>query len=281
MPFELAFRLSGPLSGYRGGLPYRLNIAGTTRVLLAYLLAHPDAPQAKEHLGDLLWPCTSETKRRSALNSAVHRLRKALHGLPATLHCGNEAIVLTLAPGSVVDADILRFHVERADRGLDAAAAQGLGAILETTQRPFLEGIDGAWAVTLRERLFDLRIRGLAHLMRWHASERRYECALAAGREIVAEDPLRETIQCEVMWLYVLNGERARALRQFDELETRLREELSISPMEETRALHDHIRFGLERALPGARPIPDRFAAVEDERRAVYATLSERPGSWA
>jgi DNA-binding SARP family transcriptional activator len=276
MPMELAFGLSGPLSGYRGGLPYRLNIAGSTRVLLAYLLVHAGRAQAKEHMGDLLWPATGEAQRRSALNSAVHRLRKALHGLPATLECSGDTLLVRLSPGHAVDADLLRRLVEQADKGLDAAAAQALAAIIEATERPFLEGIDGEWAIAVRERLFELRIRGLARLMHWHAAERRYDCALAAGREIVAVDPLREAIQCEVMWLYVLNGERARALRQFAELETRLQQELAISPMEETRALHDHIRFGLERATPGSRPIPDRFAAVEAARRAVYATLRER-----
>ncbi|MEO0999339.1 MAG: BTAD domain-containing putative transcriptional regulator [Pseudomonadota bacterium] len=259
----LAFRLSGPLTGTRDGVPLRLSIAGTTRGLLAYLLIHAGRALRKEHLGDLLWPDSDGTRRRSALNSAVHRLRKVLSGTPASLVCGGDTLCLTLAREASVDAQALREAVERAEVALDAGAALALTRVLAETERPFLEDIDEDWALAARERLFELRLSGLALLMQWHIGAGRFGPALAAGREIVEADPLRESAQCDLMWLYVLNGERARALRQFAALEARLEADLAISPMEETRALYAHIRFGLEcRSAAARHPLPDRFATL-------------------
>jgi DNA-binding SARP family transcriptional activator len=251
---EFAFRLSGPLSAERDGRPVPLGIAGATRGLLAYLLIHPNQTLRKEHLTELLWPMSEAERRRSALNSAVHRVRKAIGGLPAAVVCGGETLCLMLSGRSRIDAATLRLAVEAAEVERQDAEFRELEGVLASTDRPFLEDIDESWAIAARERLFELRVRGLALVMRWHAAARRYDCALEIGREIVASDPLRETIQCEVMWLYVLNGERARALRQYSELERLLAAELAISPMEETRAMHEHIRFGLKGT--GARPGP-------------------------
>jgi DNA-binding SARP family transcriptional activator len=264
---ECAFRLSGPLSAERDGQPVPLAIGGATRGLLAYLLIHAGQSLRKEHLTELLWPKSAAERRRSALNSAVHRVRKAIRGLPAAVLCGGETACLKLSARCRVDAATLRAAVEAAEAERQDAELRELEAVLAATGRPFLEDIDESWAIAARERLFELRVRGLALVMRWHAAARRYDCALAIGREIVASDPLRETIQCEVMWLYVLNGERARALRQYAELERLLAADLAISPMEETRAMHDHIRFGLKgtRARPGpigAVPLPEGLAPI-------------------
>ena len=110
-----AFRLSGPLSAERGGQPVPLSIAGATRGLLAYLLIHPGQNLRKEHLTELLWPRSDAERRRSALNSAVHRVRKAIRGLPAAVLCGGETLCLKLSRKCLVDAANLRSVVEAAE----------------------------------------------------------------------------------------------------------------------------------------------------------------------
>jgi predicted ATPase len=60
----------------------------------------------------------------------------------------------------------------------------------------------------------------------------------------VALDPLHEPAQRVLMETYAEAGQRAAALRQYDECVGILAEELGLSPSEETTALHERIRLG-------------------------------------
>src|SRR5437763_14905284 len=46
--------------------------------LLAYLVLHRDAPQARSHLAFLLWPDSDEAQAYSNLRKLLHQLRQAL-----------------------------------------------------------------------------------------------------------------------------------------------------------------------------------------------------------
>jgi hypothetical protein len=46
------------------------------------------------------------------------------------------------------------------------------------------------------------------------------------------------------MWLYVLNGQRPQALRQFEAFRRQIAREMNVAPMAETRALAEYIRRG-------------------------------------
>ena len=120
--------------------------------------------------------------------------------------------------------------------------------------------------------------------------KRVYEDALEYGRRILAADPFREKIQCAVMWLYVLSGQRAHALRQYRDYEALLDHELDIRPMPETRALHAHIISDVERGLEPrddagrqasdqngselcGRPFDSVLSEIEQSRRKIFQTL--------
>jgi DNA-binding SARP family transcriptional activator len=183
-------------------------------------------------------------------------------------------IVHSLAPGIDMDAQV----AARLRLALDACAA------------PFMDGVTSDWVLTERERLFNLQIRGMTLLMHWLGQQRNYEDALEIGRRLLAADPARESAQCEVMWLYMLNGQRAQAIRQYKWFRKWLREELEIEPMPETKALYDHIRQELAVDRPG---MPESSAqspqlesgrksfnlllgAIERSRRDLYEVLSSQ-----
>src|SRR5262249_57844900 len=48
------------------------------QALLAYLLLHREAPQARHHLAFLLWPDTTEAQARTNLRQLLHSLKQAL-----------------------------------------------------------------------------------------------------------------------------------------------------------------------------------------------------------
>jgi len=136
-------------------------------------------------------------------------------------------------------------------------------------------------------------MRGLTQLMHWYGDCRRYEDALEVGRRLIMGDPFREAVQIDVMWLYVLNGQRVSALKHYQTYQSLLKRELSIEPMTETRALYDHIRCdmnGRERK-PGrakvdasdpaeqSKRIDFILESIELSRREIYQTLRTQLGS--
>jgi DNA-binding SARP family transcriptional activator len=272
--------LCGPFTLTRNGRTIRLRLAGKTLNLLRYLLINTARPSRREYLADLFWGATDPARHRSALSSAIWRIRLALDSTAdLALLAEGDAVRLALSPTVRVDAVELARAVDNAARSAsdDDAVSARLEAALDACEGPFLDGASDDWALVEQERFFELRMRGLGLMMRRCGQTHHYSDALDFGRRLLAEDPFRESVHCEMMWLYVLSGHRARAIRQYQECETRLRNELGIAPMAELQALRDLICSdfacgGGTRTLAG-----DAFdAALERERLHVVFEVMER-----
>jgi DNA-binding SARP family transcriptional activator len=273
-----------------GGAPCNLGISGVTRDLFHYLLIHTRREVRREYLADLFWGRSSPSRQRSAFNSAIWRIHRQIAAFPGiVLHSDGGIVRIEIAPHIAVDARELTESVQHAAAASPMAEhdAERLAGALDITEAPFLDGAVAEWALAERERFFNLRLRGLTMLMRWRGEEKRYEEALEVGRRLLQADPFREAAQCEIMWLYVLNGQRMQALRQYRDYAALLQAELDIEPMAETRALYDHILHDLDggilRSAPlaaaPANPRPARteldlmLGAIERSRRDLYQAL--------
>lgn len=230
------------------GQPFCLGISGSTEKLFQYLLVHAGTESRREYLAELFWGRSSPARQRSALNSAIFRIRQHLVDVEGVeLVCSGPVVVLQVAASIPMDArDFTRIvHSVSIEKPMSQAMADELHVTLNACSASFMDGVSADWVLTERERMFNLQIRGLIILMHWLGQEGRYEDALEVGRSLLAADPARESAQCEVMWLYVLNGQRAQALRQYQEFHAWLESELDIEPMPETRALYEYIRTDL------------------------------------
>ncbi|MCB4768041.1 hypothetical protein LGR54_05450 [Ancylobacter sp. Lp-2] len=296
---HLAPALSVALSGtglFRyGDEPLELGLKGTTIELLSYLACNAGHPVRREYVAERLWNASTGERQRSALNSAVWRISKKLPKHPGLrLAVSDTTLCLTIDESIPVDIRELRAAVRGATgpQGMTREAAGKLEAALAATAAPFMDGFDADWILTERERVSNTRIRGMIALMHWRGINRHYEDALEIGRSLLSEDPFREAVQIDVMWLYVLNGQRVQALKQYMAFAAMLRNELSIEPMRETRALYEHIRHQLTGrpdlllAEAPAAPGPDHthenlalgLAAAEQSRREFYQTLRAQLG---
>ena len=275
------------------GQPHHLGISGPTESLFQFLLVNIGKETRREFLAELFWRGSSPARQRSALNSAICRIKRQLEDIEGVdLISEGPAVFLGVAETVKVDVRELTetVHSISLSETLGDALAGKLYKALDTCDAPFLDGVTSDWVLTERERLFNIQIRGMTILMHWLGQQRRYEDALDIGRRLLAADPARETTQCEVMWLYVLNGQRAQALRQFQEFRSWLKCELDIEPMPETRALYDHIhgdlndgRFRKMSRHSGAENREVRrtsfnmlLDAIERSRRELYKMLSNQ-----
>lgn len=246
--------------GTFGGLSLRQNgsqpeMGRVVGELLAYLLVHHDSRHRREKIAEIIWPDKSGDLSRSSLNTTLWRLTTILgdahvgDGVTIEKH-GDYAIALSLSKKTVIDFISLRETLHeceifaREHSRMDQCHRRRLRSALSSYLGVFLEGSDSDWILRERERLHCLYLRGLTLLMHDLVSILRFEEALECGREILSWDDLRETTHREVMWLYVMNGQRCEAIAQFKRLKQRLQSEIGVEPMPETQLLYRHILGG-------------------------------------
>jgi DNA-binding SARP family transcriptional activator len=221
------------------------------RLLVAYLAHYSGRPHRRERLADLFWGGLEPNRGRSALNTALWRLRKAIAAEPQSaggrnlVTLGNE-IVLEPADWFAIDTQRFDASAKSAlrDWGCDARdlSASSLTDALQQYSGLFLEGEDEDWVLVERERLHSLYVRAAHKLARLYASATRYEEAAEVLRSVLAYDPFREASHRDLMVMLVLNGQRVAALRYHDRWCSMMRRELGICPMPRTIELMGLIR---------------------------------------
>src|SRR5215469_7673521 len=91
------------------------------RSLLAYLMLHRDAPQARHHLAFLLWSDTTEAQARTNLRQLVHGLKQTLPEADHFVH--TDAQTVGWRPDAPFRLDVVEF--EQALNQAEAAEQQG------------------------------------------------------------------------------------------------------------------------------------------------------------
>ena len=230
--------------------PMETRLSRTVKELLAYLTLFRHRIHAREVLAGLFWGDHSDDRARSCLSTALWRLRKVLE--PGDVPRGT--YLLTTAAGDIgfnresehwLDIDVFEQHgrriLARPYQSLTHMEVRQLENALKLYRGELLEGFYEEWALRERERLRSVYLHSLAHLLQYYRHKKVYKKGLACGHKILDLDPLREEIHREMMRLYYRNGQRALALRQFDNCSSILEKELGVPPMEETQLLRIRI----------------------------------------
>lgn len=249
----LNINLLGGVSFSAHGAIVKTDLGTAGRLLASYLFEFSGRTHRREYLADLFWSDIEPDKARSALNTAIWRIRKILEmgsqGAAKQLITIGDDVVIEPIPSIRIDTQLLEsasrkiLRRPQADPILEDDLRQVCSAV-DAYSGPFLEGYDGEWILQERERLHCLYVRVTFELMRRAALQGFYEEALDFGRKILAIDPLRESVQRNVMLLLVLNGQRVEAIRCYERLIALLHSELNIGPMPDTKQLHSEILSG-------------------------------------
>lgn len=283
MTGQVAFRLLGPFSVHHDGAPIRQTLSGSAQALLVYCLLHPGQRHRRDALLAQIWD-QSEAATRAAFNTALWRVRRFLRPLPGVrLDHEGDTLRLTLTDDVTCDATDLLAHTAAAVP-LSNQTRDGLCRAVALWRGPLADGLDQHWVLAARERLHSIYLAGLSALMRDAGDHEKFDLALDYGQQILTEDPFREAVHCEMLWLWVLTGQRVRAIRAHKQFCAQLRDELDIGPMAETTALFDYISTGLEIPAPLPEGVADRrplglyhgyLAALAKQRSQVYASLRQ------
>ncbi len=223
--------------------------------LLAYLVLYPQL-HAREKLAALCWGDFPDAQARASLRNALPILRKFL---------GSEVIVsdresVQLNPAFPLWVDAREFQSEAGE--LLAASPPDPSLLnFDLYRGDLLPDFYDDWIMPLREHYRTLHLDCLLRLTQYMRSLSEYERAIQLSQKVLAIDPANERAHQHLMFCYVATGERNVALRQYEQCQRALREELAVAPAPETTALYQWIQqtpTGTKSpaALPTNLPIP-------------------------
>ena len=275
---RLALFLLGSPRIERDGAPLRVDRRKSV-ALIAYL-AMTGETHSRDTLATLLWPEHDQNRARAGLRAALSTLKKALgHGW---LDVDRESVGLN--PNAIPLTSDLRSASEQ-QLWLDVDEFRGKLAECRTHGHPeehvwsdcllslaeaaelyrddFLAGFTlrdspafDEWQFFQTEELRNELLGALARLAQGYGGRGEFQPAITHARRWAALDPLHEPAHRQLMRLYGWSGQRAAALRQYDECTRVLQEELSVSPEQETEQLYRMIKAHREPPPP-----EDRFVA--------------------
>ncbi|MEE8294889.1 MAG: BTAD domain-containing putative transcriptional regulator, partial [Sphingomonadales bacterium] len=216
-------------------------ISGKTGELLAFLIANEGRYLQRDTLVSEIWGGRNWARGKSSLNTALWRIRKISFFQDFfTLDSCETSLNLKTNPAIEVDIHLLEKAIRKASLqngfGHDLLSKDINGQLRSAVDKyfgPFLEPYSSNWVLVERERHLNFYIRALLTLIHDAAERRDFEEALEFGMKILAEDPFRESTQREVMWLYVLNGQRAAAILHYRHFRELILSELEIEPLSE------------------------------------------------
>jgi predicted ATPase/DNA-binding SARP family transcriptional activator len=239
-----------------------------TRALLYRLAVHL-SPVPRTQLGYLFWPDVPDTTARRNLTHLLTLLRRALPR-PDLLLTDGETVAFD--PQHVAsDADTFVRLTSTADA---QARPSALAHALDLYRGPFLDGFAlpdcpefEAW-LDLERSAWERRCDdALAGLVEAHTVARNYAAAITAARRALSRDELAEEMHRRLIALYAAVGDRAAALRQFEQCAVVLERELGVAPLHETRAVYEAVRDGtslLPPVVPAPAAVTVRAPSVQD-----------------
>ncbi len=213
------------------------------RELLFLLASSP--PLTRDQIGSALWPDLSRRQLGNALHTALRELRRAL-GDAGWVRYADGHYQFDRAREHECDVTAFENALTAARRAKPSAAGlPDLQRAIAVYGGDFLDGMSvGEWGLIRRDELRRAFESALLASGRMLAAAGRHQAAASAFRRAVAHEPLNESAHRELMACWVQLGETARAVRHYEELAERLREQLGVAPAAETTALYRKLTAG-------------------------------------
>ena len=216
--------------------------------VLAYLAAGPPRFVRRDTLLALFWPELDQEHARAALRQTLHGLRQAL-GADAVEGRGEDEVRVSDA---AIRCDVRLFESALAGGDLATALALYRGDLLDGF---FLSGAPEfeRWLETERGRLRRMAREALRTLSDGHRRDGRWSDAVAAARRGLALDPDDEGLLRLLITALDASGDRAGALKAYDDFARRVALEYGSEPAVETQSVLASVRA---RQLGAAAPEP-------------------------
>ena len=241
-----------------GALPGR-----RAELVLAYLAGEHHRTVTADELADALWPDRLPETWSAALRGVVTEVRRYLEGAGLdpveVLVTARRGYQLVLPAGLVLDLDEVREALAAATAALAAGdgtrAASSARRAAELARLPFLPTHDGEWVDGIRRELASIHGRALDVQARGHRAAGDLTAAATAAEDLVRAEPFREAGHQLRIRVLGESGDRAGAIRAYEQCRTTLAAELGVEPSAETKAaLQEAMQAVASRTAAAAAP---------------------------
>ena len=221
-------------------------------LLFCYLLINRKSPQTREKIAAAFWGDSSGLTARKNLRHALWDLRQTLQSagaLPDDYLLSSENHIMFLNSGDYwLDIEVFEAAIDSCQflsgEEISEECASRLEEAVDLYTGDLLESNYEDWCLYDREWLRSLYLKALSKLLRFHSITGDYERGLYYGHRLLAKEPTSELVHRQVICLHWLLGDRTSALAQYHHCRQILRDELGVSPMEETRQLFEQMKGG-------------------------------------
>ncbi|MFQ3633102.1 AfsR/SARP family transcriptional regulator [Roseiflexus sp.] len=250
---ELTVYTFGTLRVYRNDVLVDQWEGVRSRSLFRFLIAHRQAPIAKERLATLFWPDSEPELARRSLHQAVYCLRqtfkRVMGDIPVVLFV-NDCYLLSPDLLLWVDSDAFEEAIATARSAWSCGdierAIQAYGRAIDLYQGDYMaEERYEDWAEERRIVFQSAYLEALHQLARAYQERKDYPTAIMLSQRALAVDTCDEDAHRVLIGCYAAQGLRRLAIRQYQVCVTALRSQLGLSPSDDLEAF-------VQRVLEGA-----------------------------
>jgi DNA-binding SARP family transcriptional activator len=239
---DIAASALGPLEVHVAGRRVPRWTSLKARAVFQYLLIHQDRPIRRDVLMSLQWPDHSHNSARNNLNVALYSLRNTLEGLghgaqPVLYRDGcyslNPELTWWIDRNEFLAAvdDAQQAHRERRPEQVIGAYRKAIGLY----RGPLFEDDgDGEWYLPEQRRLQDLYGQALDGIAEIHFRLGELADAQRFGQLALGHDPCSESSHRLLMRCYASQHQQQLVGRQYRVCVDALRDELGVTPSDET-----------------------------------------------
>jgi len=213
--------------------------------LLAYLVLHRKAPQARHYVAFLFWPDSTEAQAHTNLRNLLYHLRQALPEADRFLYADNQTLQWQAEAPFTLDVAEFEGALAKAERVEQTGDQVALGTALEEAVDLYggdlLPSCYDDWILPERQRLRQAFTEALEGLILLLEDQRDYRAAIGYAQRLLRHDPLHEATCRRLMRLQALSGDRAGALRTYHTCATVLQRELAVEPSPATRQAYERL----------------------------------------
>ena len=227
----------------RGDSPITAAQWGYAKPRELFFLLATSPPLTRDQIGLALWPDSGRDRLSNALHTALRELRKAV-GDPDWIRYSGGRYAFNAEREHESDIETFERRLAAARRARPASAAlPDLQRAIAAYGGDFLDGATfGEWAQTRRAELSRAFESALLAAGRLYAAAGRQQAAVTSFRRAIGQEPLNESAHRELMTSLAALGEKARAIKHYEDLADRLQVDVGVAPAAETTALYHHLR---------------------------------------
>jgi ATP/maltotriose-dependent transcriptional regulator MalT/two-component SAPR family response regulator len=215
-----------------------------TKELFFYLFE--SGPLRREQIGSMLWPEASYQTMTRGFKNALYRLRKAV--FPQCMVYDGETDQYLLNEEIAIWSDVHEFERLLTEARKWPEGSKESQRLLQRAvglyRGDYLENIYSDWCQERREELRQNYVKALVALANSYFEERSFEEAIRFYRRVLSKEPYCEDVLQRLMNCYVLAGTPSKALEQFQRYSERLKEEMGLSPLPQTKEMYLRIAEG-------------------------------------